>query len=148
MKMKTWLLAMGLVSLVFTTCFGAGETDDKKKLQQLMQRKLKHAQKVLEGVAIKDFEMIGASADELTAVSKEVEFQVLKTPTYEILSNDFRRLAQTLAQQAKDKNLDGAALTYVDLTLNCVKCHKHVREVRMTRNEPPRTSSSDALAAE
>jgi hypothetical protein len=134
------------VSLVFAAGFGTEQTDDKKKLQQLMQRKLKNAQKVLEGVAIKNFDMIGTSADELMVVSKEVEFQVLKTPTYEILSNDFRRLVQTLAQQAKEKNLDGAALTYVDLTLNCVKCHKHVREVRMTRADPLRPPSQEVFA--
>ena len=41
--------------------------------------------------------------------------------------------ALPLAQKARDRNLDGAALAYVDLTLACVKCHKYVREVRMTR---------------
>ena len=30
-----------------------------------------------------------------------------------------------------DKNLDGAALSYVDMTLMCVKCHQHVRETKM-----------------
>ena len=35
-----------------------------------------------------------------------------------------------LIKNAEDRNLDAAALSYVDLTLTCVKCHKHVREVR------------------
>ena len=35
-----------------------------------------------------------------------------------------------VVKSAKDKNLDGAALTYVELTRTCVKCHKYVREVR------------------
>jgi hypothetical protein len=146
--MKSWLFSLGLVSLVFASGFGTEQTDDKKKIQQLMQRKLKHAQKVLEGVAIKDFEMIAKSAEELMLVSKEAEFQVVKTAKYEIYSNDFRRLTETLAQEAKEKNLDGAALSYVDLTLNCVKCHKYVREVRMTRHDRLRPSSRDAFAAE
>jgi hypothetical protein len=45
----------------------------------------------------------------------------------------FRRTADTLSKYAKDKNIDGAALTYVELTLSCVKCHKHVRETRWTK---------------
>ena len=28
------------------------------------------------------------------------------------------------------KNLDAATLGYMDLTMSCVRCHKHVREVR------------------
>jgi len=46
-------------------------------------------------------------------------------------SNDFRRAAETMIQQAKAKNTDGIALAYVDMTLSCVRCHKYVREVRM-----------------
>ncbi len=100
---------------------------------ELMRRKLSQSQKVLEGVAVNDFEKIAAGAEELIAISKQAEWQVLKTPRYELYSNEFRRSAETLIKNAKDKNLDAAALTYVDLTLTCVKCHKHVREVRMTR---------------
>jgi hypothetical protein len=48
-------------------------------------------------------------------------------------SNDFRRSADSIVQAAKAKNLDGAALAYVDMTLTCVRCHKHVRKVRETR---------------
>ena len=45
------------------------------------------------------------------------------------------RLAGELAlvENARKKNLDAAALNYVDMTLTCVKCHNHVREIRMAR---------------
>jgi hypothetical protein len=102
-------------------------------VKELMQQKLKHSQKVLEGVATGNFEEISKHAEELVILSKEAEWKVVKTPRYETYSNDFRRNAEALIQSAKEKNLDAAALAYVDLTLNCVKCHKYVREVRMTR---------------
>ena len=35
--------------------------------------------------------------------------------------------AETLAAKAKDKNLDGATLAYLDMTLSCVACHNHFR---------------------
>ena len=43
---------------------------------------------------------------------------------------DARRIADDLVKKATEKNLDGAALAYVEMTLTCVKCHKHVREAR------------------
>jgi hypothetical protein len=98
-----------------------------------MLKKLQNSQQVLDGLALGDFDKIGKHAEELIRISKAAEFKVLKTPQYEIYSNDFRRNADTLVNMAKGKNLDGAALAYVELTLTCVKCHKHVREVRMAR---------------
>lgn len=116
---------------------GHGEEPKKEpeKVNKVMKRKLQHSQKVLEGIALNDFDMIAKHADELILASKEAEWKVLKTPQYELHSNEFRRIAEALVQDAKGKNLDGAALSYVDLTLTCVKCHKHVREVRWARSD-------------
>jgi hypothetical protein len=102
-------------------------------VSELMKKKLRHAQKVLEGVSVKDFDLISKNAEELILISNEAQWKVLRTPRYDIYSNDFRRNAETLIKNAKDQNLDAAALSYVDLTLTCVKCHKYVREERMTR---------------
>jgi hypothetical protein len=109
--------------------------DDEKKVKELMRHKLTCAQKVLEGLAVSDFDLISSNADELIQVSKESEWRVLKTPKYEVFSNEFRRSAESLGTKAREKNLDGASLAYVELTLTCVRCHKHVREVRMARRD-------------
>ena len=109
-----------------------------KELGDLMKRKLQNSQKVLEGIAMNDFDKISKHADELIFISKQAEWKVLKTPEYEVYSTQFRRNAADLAEKAKDQNLDGAALAYVDLTLTCVKCHKHVRETRQARLDVPR----------
>ncbi len=129
--LKKLIVVVGLTLSVLP--FAVGRGVGFEPATELMRRKLSHSQKVLEGIAVKDFEEIAASAEELIAISKEAEWQVLKTPAYELYSNEFRRSAETLVKNAKDKNLDAAALAYVDMTLTCVKCHKHVREVRMTR---------------
>jgi hypothetical protein len=109
--------------------------DDSKELRDLMQRKLKASQRVLEGIALNNFEQIARNGEELILISKDAEWKVLKTPMYELHSNEFRRNAEGLIRAAKDRNLDGAALAYVDMTLNCVRCHRYVREVRMTRRD-------------
>jgi hypothetical protein len=125
------IMALGTLGVVLLTQTGQGDEPDK--LKELMKRKLTSAQKVLEGIAVKDFDLIAKHAEELQAVGKAAQFRVVKTPRFEVYSNDFQRNAENLARQAKEKNLDGAALAYVDLTLNCVKCHKHIREVNMGR---------------
>lgn len=124
------LTVAALLAAVPTMC---GHAAEQETVKALMLKKLENSQKVLEGLALGDFEKIGKHAEELIRISKAVEFRVLKTPQYEVYSNDFRRNAETLAQMANGKNQDGAALAYVELTLSCVKCHKHVREVRMAR---------------
>jgi hypothetical protein len=108
-----------------------GQAADKK--DSLMRKKLQHSQKVLEGVALGDFKMISTNAEELIDISKAAEWKAIRSPRYEVYSNEFRRIADALAKKAREKNLDGAALSYVELTLTCVRCHKHVREFRMVR---------------
>jgi hypothetical protein len=108
---------------------------EPKKVSDLMKNKLENAQKVLEGIAKNDFDKIAKSADDLMLISKKAEFQAIKTPRYEVHMNEFRRAAEGLIDNAKTKNLDGAALSYVEMTLSCVKCHKYVRDVRMARLE-------------
>ena len=131
--MKQWPFLLTAAALLAVVPVMAGHAQEPNTLKALMIKKLENSQKVLDGLALGDFERIGKHAEELIRISKAVEFRVFKTPQYEIYSNDFRRNADTLVMMAKGKNLDGAALAYVELTLTCVKCHKHVREIRMAR---------------
>lgn len=129
MKNAPFIVTATLLVLAIPVMNSNGE--DKDTLKKLMTKKLENTQKVLEGLATNDFDMVAKHADELIQISKSAEFRVLKTPKYEVNSNDFRRAAETMIQQAKAKNTDGVALAYVDMTLSCVRCHKHVREERM-----------------
>ena len=123
------ILAVGLSSLLMT---GHG-AEPPQKPKSIMEQKLQSAQKVLEGLAVEDLKMVTTNAEELIRLSKSAEWKVLKTPKFELYSEDFRRHAGTMIEESKKKNLDGAALAYVELTLTCVRCHKHVRDTRMTR---------------
>lgn len=103
---------------------------DKDATQALMQRKLKESQKALEGLALNDFKKIAASSDELIEVSKAAEWKVLKDAQYELFSNEFRRRVDQMGKAAREKNIDGATLAYVEVTMTCVRCHQHVRDTR------------------
>jgi hypothetical protein len=133
MSKRNLILAAALCC-VLPAFYGRGgePKTDEEKLRALMHKKLENSQKVLEGITTQDFKMISSRAAELIEVSKEAGWKVVKTPRYEAYSNDFRAEAEDLMKAAKEKNVDAAALAYVDLTLTCVKCHKYVREERMT----------------
>jgi hypothetical protein len=137
MKKRLVILSLLILFAWISLLQVSGKEPQKKEadVKELMRQKLKHSQKILEAIATNDLDSLAKHADELIIISKEAEWKVIKTPRYETYSNDFRRNAEALIQSAKEKNLDAAALAYVDLTLNCVKCHKHVREVRMTRQD-------------
>jgi hypothetical protein len=104
---------------------------------ELMRAKLKHAQAVLEGLALGDFRMIAAAADELVKVSQAAEFlNAYKSREYEVQINIFRRAAETVSKRAKDKNLDGVTLAYVDMTMTCLKCHQYTRDPKADARLP------------
>jgi hypothetical protein len=121
------LLIIGLL----VPCLG-GDTP-KNGSKEIMRHKLSHAQRVLEGLVTDDFAKIIDSAKELQVLTKQNQWQVLDTARFELHSNDFRRSLDTLIAKAREKNGDGTALAYVEMTLSCIRCHKHVREIRMTQ---------------
>jgi len=101
-----------------------------KQPTKIMVEKLKFSQKLLEGLALANFDMITRNAEDLIQLTKTEEWQVLKTPKYDLFSNEFRRGAENVIEKAKMKNIDGATLAYFELTMSCVRCHTYVREVR------------------
>lgn len=133
-----WVLLAAVSLMLFAT---AGSSQDKPKkelpkVNPLMAEKLKNAQSLLEALAMEDFAKMQKNAEELIRISKAAEWTVYKTPMYEVQTNNFRRAAETVIQKAKAKNLDGAALAYVDMTLACVRCHQHCRDIRDTSFTP------------
>ncbi len=144
MNRRTKLITVLLVGLSVPVLSGhdgqrqAKEEPNKvkdDKVKELMRKKLENSQKLLEGVVTNDFDKISKHAEELMAISKSLEWKAIKSARYELHSNQFRRTIEDLQERAKEKNLDGAALSYVDLTLTCVKCHKYVRDSRMTERD-------------
>jgi len=93
-----------------------------------MRAKLGHSQHVLEGLALEDYDLIARGAQELALASQASSWQVLQTEEYARQSAEFRRSCDTLRGTAKARNLDGAALAWMEVTMKCVQCHKYVRD--------------------
>jgi cytochrome c556 len=119
------------VSLVLGMLAGVGQPEQPNDVGEFMRLKLEHSQEVLEGLALEDFDQIAKNAQDISLLSQAASWQVLQTPEYLEQSTEFRRTADALTRAAQEKNLDGAALAYVSMTMKCVTCHKYVRGVRM-----------------
>jgi hypothetical protein len=129
-----WLALTGMLALIFgglLVAAGNSEPPPPNKVGDYMRVKLTHCQKVLEGLTIEDFDEIAKNSQAMSLLSQTSNWQVLQTAEYLQQSQDFRRTADAVTEAAKKKNLDGAALAYVELTMKCINCHKYVRGVRM-----------------
>ena len=103
-----------------------GEDD----LAAFMKVKLRHAEKVLEGLATEDYELIVKNSQAMSLLCEDEMWAVLQTPEYRERSREFRRSVDSITEAARSKNLEAAALSYVDSTMKCVSCHKYVRKTR------------------
>jgi hypothetical protein len=139
---KTWvwpsdLRTLAAIALVAAAGLGLAAADslaqaaappEADKVAVFMRAKLAHADHVLEGLAIEDYGMIERAAQELSLASLDSNWQVLQTEDYVRQSAEFRRSCDALKKAAQEKNLDGATLAWVEVTLKCVQCHKYVRD--------------------
>src|SRR5947209_6212822 len=137
--MKRAVMVLAVLALIWHVSLRSGQGEDAREgkprgskntdqVKDLMHQKLVRSQDLLEGISVGDFDKIEKNADELLVLSNKAEWMVLQTPRYKMYSDDFRRAAEELGRNARKKNLDAASLSYVEMTLNCVRCHKYVRE--------------------
>jgi hypothetical protein len=127
------LALTGILAVIFgglLVVAGNSDPPPTNKVGDYMRVKLTHCQKVLEGLTIEDFDEIAKNSQAMSLLSQTSNWQVLQTAEYLQQSQDFRRTADAVTEAAKTKNLDGAALAYVELTMKCINCHKYVRGVR------------------
>src|ERR1700744_3877641 len=104
MTMKRIVLIAALIA-GFGVCifsgYGQNQPEQPKKLNDkiarqfadLMNEKLANAQKILDGVSRNDFDKVANNAEDLVTLSNRAEWMVLKTTTYDLHSNSFRRSA-------------------------------------------------------
>jgi hypothetical protein len=130
-------LMFAVLALSAATVTGHGDEpkkddpkQDDKKVKELMHQKLVAAEKVLEGLAVNNLDMVVKNAEELQRVRKEASFRIVKTPEYDLWGDEFNRSLDGMIKAAKDKNLESAKLKYLEMTMSCFHCHTYVRDMR------------------
>ena len=116
---------------------GAADEGDDQKPSVWMKKKLEFTEKILAGLASEDYDNIGKNARLMNTMSHLEKWVRGNTPEYRTQLKIFQNANDHLIRMADEKNLDGAALAYVQMTLSCVNCHKVVRA--SLREEPSRS---------
>ncbi|MEQ9406357.1 MAG: hypothetical protein RIK87_01470 [Fuerstiella sp.] len=113
--------------------------DEKKVLSGqetsvLMQAKLVHSQKVLEGLVTQDFDEIEKAAAALAQISLTPPPDLQKAgdktdeQVYEHFRMEFARLAGQLEGHARRRQLEATAYVQQNLTATCIACHDYIRD--------------------
>ena len=119
---------IGLCGVVVTAADPAKEKGEvRAKVSIFMRAKLTNSQNVIEGLATENYDLIEAGAARMLLMSKATEWRVGDRPQYKQDTVEFVNACKDLIAQSKAKNIEGATLAYLQLTMNCVECHKHVR---------------------
>lgn len=122
-------LTTGLVMLVACGIFQTAWTQETETQPSVwMRTKLQHSQKILGGLSSGDFDTISASARAMNNLSALERHVRAGAPGYRDQLQVFRVANEELVKQARQKNLDGCALAFHQLTLSCVKCHQALRD--------------------
>ena len=126
--MKTrFLLLVILVAIGASLSVTLAQSKRNRATKEFMRDKLELSQRVLEGIATEDYDLIIAKGTKLSAMSRDANWQIFENPDYDQQSATFRSHVNSLVKAAKGKNLDAATLAYVRMTMSCVDCHKLVR---------------------
>lgn len=123
-----------LMSRESSTSAAAEQAPEKKPaLQKFMRAKLNLSQGLLEGLVVEDFTQLDRDAKALLVLSLAEQWNVSLDPLYKQHSEEFRRAVKQMGKAAQEKNLDGASLAYVQVTMSCIECHRYVRNQLIAR---------------
>jgi hypothetical protein len=127
--------ALGLAGLALAVGFLAARAQEPKRpatRAEFMHMKLEYSKRVLEGLTLENFETIVKNSQSLRKLSQAAEWEVPTIPNaseYVVFTTEFQRLTDELVKKGREKNIDGATLAFLRLTMNCVNCHKYVRQL-------------------
>lgn len=143
MNGRTSVLGLGVALTVWSTgCaprHGAGDG-----MSAVMASKLRHAQDAMLAVVSADFPETERSALALRSISADAMTLPQDTVSYAVLAEQFRENADTLAERARARDLDGVTDAYLELTRNCVNCHIRVNRERLLGDFPDKVSQRRA----
>jgi cytochrome c556 len=102
-------------------------------LNTVMREKLRHAQKILEAVVTSDWSSLETHSRELERLTNDPRWMILKYPEYARHSAAFVRAVQALHTAAAQRDLEETPKAYIDVTLQCVECHRYLARERIAK---------------
>jgi len=108
----------------------------KKLLSEFMRKKLNSSNRILEGLVTDDLQMVAEACDEMLELSSADRWRASNDMMYLQHSEEFRNSVKNLRSKANGQSIDGTALAWVDVTMNCIQCHEWVRNVLIADVDP------------
>ena len=101
--------------------------DPESPLKKFMRQKLHASNQILEGLCTEDLEMVSEGSDTLMKMSGEEKWRVSNDMMYRRYSTEFINAVDELQKEAKDNDMNGTSMAWVNVTMKCLKCHEWVR---------------------
>jgi hypothetical protein len=102
-------------------------------LNRLMEKKLVHAQEILKAVVTSDWVALETNSRELERLTRDPAWQVLQYHEYRQHSDAFVHAVQTLHRAAAQRDLEATPRAYIEVTLQCVECHRYLARARIAK---------------
>lgn len=103
------------------------QDDPEHSLSRFMRQKLQASNLILEGLCTEDLKMVSDGAETLRKMSTEEKWRVSNDMMYRRYSKEFVNAVEELDHEAKDNDMDGTSMAWVNVTMKCLKCHEWVR---------------------
>ena len=104
------------------------EKIDDKNPSIWMKKKLDYSQNILAGITAEDFDKIADNARAMKGLGKFEAFVRSRNAAYTRQLQAFDDINDEIIRQADNDNVEGVALAFTQLTVNCVNCHKVLRQ--------------------
>ena len=98
-----WIILSAIASTLAALTVTLAQPQRGPTTKEFMRDKLELSQRILEGVALEDYDLIVTKATRLSAMSKEARWQAFQNPDYERYSVEFRRHVDALAKPPATK---------------------------------------------
>jgi len=129
------IFAMLILSVSSVT--GAAEPQSQERIPEVtiekpmsfwMAQKIDLSKKILESLTKQDFAALETDANQLRTLGKIEGFVRRQDEAYRRYQQQFDSALLDVANQARARNVEGAALAFNQLTTSCVVCHKRLRQ--------------------
>jgi hypothetical protein len=100
----------------------------QQQIQKFMRKKLGASNRILEGLTTENSDLVKSGAEELNQMSNAELWRVSKDPIYRQFSEDFQRVTKSLGESAQGGDLDKSFVRWIDVTMQCIDCHRFVRD--------------------
>ncbi len=118
-----------------TRSLSQADQEASSELGEFMHAKLDASNRILEGLVTDQMKKVKSGADELLQMSDAEQWRASNDMLYLQHSRTFRESVIALREKAGRGSVDGVALAWMDVTLNCIRCHEWVRNVLVAEGE-------------